>query len=83
MTGKNLIHDYLIAHGWKYTGGCHCNGKPTYKYVAETSDGQYRLKVSAKDYLLSRPGEKYLRNTNNELKKTIDEIYKEFIAAQA
>lgn len=83
MSGKNLIHDYLITHGWQYKGSCTCGGKLTYKYNAETSNGQYRLKVSAKDYLLSRPGEKYFRNTNNELKGVIDEIYKEHIATQA
>jgi hypothetical protein len=83
MTSKNLIHDYLITHGWKYTGSCNCNGKPTYKYTAETNNGQYRLKVSAKTYLLSKPNEKYFRNTNNELKETVDEIYKEHIKAQA
>lgn len=74
MTWREMIHDYVIHNGWLYKGKCNCGGMPTYKYTIMTNSGEYRLKVRASTYLLSKPGERYYKRSNNELKKTIDEI---------
>lgn len=75
MANKNeLIHEYLTRIGWQYKGSCNCGGMATSKYALNTTDGEYRLKIRRSTYLLSKPGEKYFKNSNNELKRTVDEI---------
>lgn len=74
MKKNDLIHDYLIQHGWMYKGHCNCGGMATYKYNTTTQTGEYRLKIRASTHLLSKPGERFYKNSNNELKRTIDEI---------
>lgn len=75
MKQNEAIKQYLVSAGWMYKGSCNCGGMPTYKYEAHSEEGgEYKLRVRARNFSISKPGERLTKFPITELKQMVDEV---------
>lgn len=66
----DTVSDYLISTGWKYVGSCNCGGTATRKFTFN----EFKLRVKAKNFMLSSNILKSKKYSIDKIKETTDEI---------